>query len=120
MHHLLQNEQVFEVMGDFLGDKLYKIRHQLVQTGVILQASDRSVPIVEVVFIEKSTANLLEVQLEFFGQDVFHLRLDGYILASTHSRKVGIRAGALGHEFLIPRVCRCWILRDRWLDAFNS
>ena len=38
VHHLLENEQVFEVVGNFLGNKLYKIWHKLVQAWVTFQA----------------------------------------------------------------------------------
>ena len=52
MHHLLKNEQVFEVVGHFFSDELYKIWYELVQAWVTFQTSNCSVPIILIVFIE--------------------------------------------------------------------
>lgn len=52
VHHLLENEQVFEVVGNFLSNKLYKIWHELVQAWVTFQASNCSASIIQVVFVE--------------------------------------------------------------------
>ena len=46
LHHLLKNEQVFEIVGNFLGDELHKIWHELVQAWVTLQTGNCSVPII--------------------------------------------------------------------------
>ena len=119
LHDLSEDEEVLEVVRDFFGDELHKVRDQLVQTWIGTEAGEGGDAVFVVRFVEECLADLLEVELEFFGENVLDLRFDADVVVAADGGEVGVCAGAFGDEVLISGVCGCGVLGYGGLDAFD-
>lgn len=92
LHHHVEDEHVFESVGDFLGDKLNKVGQELVEARVIAERGKGGGTQGFIGFVSDGGAHAVEVELQFFGEDVFYERLDGDIVTSAG------RSGGRGSE----------------------
>lgn len=86
LHHHIEDEHVFESVGDFLGDKLDEVGEELVEARVIAKGGKGGGTQRFVGFVSDGRAHAVEVELQFFGEDVFYERLDGDIVTGTGRR----------------------------------
>ena len=63
LHHLLEDEQALEVMGDLFRYELHEVRYQLVQPRITPKTGQSGYAILVVGFVQESTANLFEIKL---------------------------------------------------------
>lgn len=106
-------------MRDFFGDELHKVRDQLVQAWIGTEACEGSYAVFVVGFVEEGLTDLLEVELEFFGEDVLDLGFYGDVIVAADGGEVGVCAGAFRDEVLVSGVRGCGVLGYGGLDAFD-
>src|SRR2546423_3673626 len=94
IHHLREDEKIFEVVRNLLRDKLHKVWYQLVEAWVVFQTRQTSCAIFFLRFIDDGIAHLLKVQLQLFRQYVLDLWLRSNVVGAAHGSqgRVGIRA----------------------------
>lgn len=63
VHHLRQDKEISEVVGDFLGHELDKVRHKLVQPWVVAETGKSCRAIFDLLLVENSLANFFKIQL---------------------------------------------------------
>lgn len=110
LQDLPEDKEIFEVMCHFFGNELHEIGHELVKTRITLYACKSCDLIIRVRFIENRAADLLKIELDFFGQDVLDLGFYSDVIGATYSCEVRY-AGSFGYELLIPGIGSCRILR---------
>lgn len=110
LQNLPEDEEIFEVMCYFFGNELHEIGHELVKARITLYACKSCDLIIRIRFIENRAADLLKIELDFFGQDVLDLWFHSDVIGATYSCEVRY-AGSFGYELLIPRIGSCRILR---------
>lgn len=119
VHHLSKDKHILETVSDFLGDKLHKVWHELVQAWVLPKTGISRGTVVLAGLIKERAANLLKVELEFAGEDVFDERLHSDISRSTHSGQCRVGVGSLGDQLEVARIGGSRVLGDGWLNAFH-
>lgn len=119
-HHLRQNKNILHAMRDFLRDELHKVRHELMQAGVLAQTRVSRRAVLLATLVQKRPAHLLKVQLQLLGQHVLDERFDGHVAVAAHGGEGRVRVRSLGHEFEVARVGGCRVLWNGWLDAFDG
>ena len=115
----MEDEEVLEVVRDLFSDELHKVGDQLVQARITAEAGEGSNAVLVVGFVEEDFADLLEVELEFFGEDMLDLGFDSDIVVAANGREVGICARAFGDEVLVPGVGGGGVLGNGGLDALD-
>lgn len=119
VHHAVEDEERFEVVGDFVGDILHEVGDELVEARIGPERGEGGDAVFFVGLVQQGGADLLEVELEFFGEDVFDQGLEADVVVAAHGGEVGIRAWSFGKKFLVAGVGTRGVLGDGRLNTFD-
>ncbi len=120
VHHLGQDEDILQTVGNLLRNELNEVGDQLVETRVIPETGICGGSVLFACFIQECTADLLEVQLQLLGQNVLDGRFHRHLASATHRSKCGVGVGSLRDQLEVARIGGSGVLRNGRLDTFDG
>ena len=110
-------------MGNFFGDELHEVGDELVEAGIVTQGGEAGGAVFGLGGFggggEDGAADFLEVELEFFGENVFDLGAGSGRRGVGKGGEAGVR-GIFWEEVEGARVACAGVLGDGRLDAFDG
>lgn len=120
LHHLIEDEQIPEVVRDLFGNELEEVREELVKARVMAERREGGSAKGLVGVVDDSGTDALKVELELFRENVLDERLNGNVIAvADGGRKGRGLRGAL--RYSLGKACSLsgsGILWDCGLDTF--